>query len=62
MNESSDSNFPELKTTLFNFALVVRGDLVQITRLKEFTLKEGLTVRYERVSTEFLRVIQEKRP
>ena len=61
MNKSEEF-FPELKHTIFNYALVVRGDLGQITRLKEVALQEGLTVRFERVSTEFLRIVQEARP
>jgi len=61
MNKSNDF-FPELKHTVFNYALVVRGDLEKITRLKEVALQEGLTVRFERMSTEYLRIVQESRP
>jgi len=61
MNDSDEVNISGLTHTFFNFAFVVRGDLQQIERLKEFALLEGLTIRYERVSTEFLRVVQEER-
>ncbi len=61
MNESNDL-LPELQHTFFNYALVVRGDLTKLIRLKELALKEGLIVRYERMSTEYLRIVQEPRP
>lgn len=61
MNEPNDV-FPELQHTFFNYALVVRGDLKKLTRLKEIALEEGLIVRYERMSTEYLRIVQEPRP
>jgi hypothetical protein len=62
MNNQNDDFFPELKHTIFNYALVVRGDLQAITRLKEVALQEGLTIRFERMSTEYLRIVQEPRP
>lgn len=61
MNDQNELNISGLNHTCFNFAFVVRGDLTQIERLKEFVVREGITIRYERVSTEFLRITQEER-
>lgn len=51
MNEKTDDDFFD---TIFTFASVIRTDINHIQALKRFLRKEGITVCYQKTSTQKL--------
>ncbi len=44
--------------SLFFFAVVIRSDYPTIQELKEYLAKQGLDVKFQKLSTNYLRIVE----
>lgn len=57
-----EKRFSELSEAVFTYAVVIRGTVADIQMLKAFLAEKELSIRYQRMSTEFLKITAEVRP
>jgi hypothetical protein len=57
-----ENKFSELSDSVFTYAVVIRGTVADIQTLKSFLAEKKLSIRYQRMSTEFLKITAEVRP
>ncbi len=57
MNDGMNDDFLE---TLFNYAVVIRADFSTIQELKQYIAEKKLNVRFQKLSTNFLQITEDK--
>lgn len=55
MNEGIEEDFLD---SIFNYAVVIRADFSTIQELKKFIAEKKLNVRYQKLSTNFLEIVE----